>query len=128
MEFRTLPTLPHREQRGRGIYIPPSPNNQRQPNEDIMRQTQATLNRIQDAYDNRMPPSYWMDDEDTPDSLVENFVTHANAQQAFSNDADLPAIYAYVAKLLGYPNTYTNSWAVEFVAEELSLLYYGQER
>ena len=94
-----------------------------------MRQTQATLNRIQDAYDNRMPPSYWMDDlEDTPDSLVENFVTHAHAQQAFSNDADLPAIHAYVAKLLGYPNTDTNSWAVEFVAEELSLLYYDQKR
>lgn len=92
-----------------------------------MRQTQATLNRIQDAYDNSMPPSYWMDDlEDTPDSLVENFVTHAHAQQAFSNDADLPAIYAYVAKLLGKPNP--DSWAVEFVAEELSLLYYGQER
>jgi hypothetical protein len=94
-----------------------------------MRQTQATLNRIQDAYDNRMPPSYWMDDlEDTPDSLVENFVMHAHAQQAFSNDADLPAIRAYVAKLLGYPNADTNSWAVEFVAEELSLLYYDQKR
>jgi hypothetical protein len=69
-----------------------------------------------------------MDDlEDTPDSLVENFVTHENAQQAFAID-DLPAIHAYVAKLLGYPNTDTNSWAVEFVAEELSLLYYGQKR
>jgi len=92
-----------------------------------MRQTQATLNRIQDAYDNRMPPSYWMDDlEDTPDSLVENFVTHAHAQQAFSNYADLPAIRAYVAKLLDNPDP--DSWAVEFVTEELSLLYYGQTR
>ena len=92
-----------------------------------MRQTQAALNRIQDAYDNRMPPEYWMDDlEDTPDSLVENFVTHENAQQAFSNDADLPAIRAYVAKLLDNPNL--NSWEVEFVTEELSLLYYDQKR
>jgi len=92
-----------------------------------MKQTQAALNRIQDAYDNRMPPEYWMDDlEDTPDSLVENFVTHENARQAFSNDADLPAIHAYVAKLLGNPDV--GSWAVEFVAEELSLLYYDQER
>ena len=92
-----------------------------------MRQTQAARDRIQDAYDNRMPPEYWMDDlEDTPDSLVENFVTHAHAQQAFSNDADLPAIRSYVAKLLGHPNT--DSWAVEFVAEELSLLYYDQKR
>jgi hypothetical protein len=94
-----------------------------------MRQTQATLNRIQDAYDNRMPPEYWMDDlEDTPDSLIENFVTYENAKQAFSNYADLPAIHAYVAKLLGYPNTDIDSWAVEFVAEELSLLYYDQTR
>jgi len=68
-----------------------------------------------------------MDDlEDTPDSLVENFVTHAHAQQAFSNYADLPAIRAYVAKLLDNPDP--DSWAVEFVTEELSLLYYGQTR
>ena len=92
-----------------------------------MKQTQATLNRIQDAYDNRMPPEYWLDDlEDTPDSLVENFVTHAHAQQAFSNYADLPAIRAYVAKLLDNPDP--DSWAVEFVTEELSLLYYDQMR
>jgi hypothetical protein len=92
-----------------------------------MKQTQAALNRIQESYDNRMPPEYWMDDlEDTPDSLVENFVTHENAQQVFSNGADLPAIRAYVAKLLDNPDP--DSWAVEFVTEELSLLYYGQER
>jgi hypothetical protein len=128
MEFRTLLTLLHREQRGRGIYIPPHLTTNANPTPNNMRQNQAALNRIQDAYDNRMPPEYWMDDlEDTPDSLVENFVTHAHAQQGFAID-DLPAIHAYVAKLLGYPNTDTDSWAVEFVAEELSLLYYDQKR
>jgi hypothetical protein len=89
-----------------------------------MRQTRATLDKIQEAYDNRMPPEYWVDDlEDTPDSLVEHFVTHENAARAFAVD-ELGAIRAYVAKLLGSPDP--DSWAVEFVAEELSLLYYAQ--
>jgi hypothetical protein len=76
------------------------------------------------AYDNMSPPEFDEDYEEAMDDternrtwLVEQFVTHANAQAlskfGFHRSTE------WVAELIGEPE---DSWAVEFVADELGWL------
>jgi hypothetical protein len=78
----------------------------------------------QNAYDNLSPPEFDEDldpaMDDTPFNrtwLVEQFVTHANAQELEKFGFDKST--EWVSKLIDEPE---HSWAVEFVADELGSL------